>query len=83
MMHDTRRSEARLRLSLHMRLATGVSVSVLDIAVDMCVCGWVRIGGHDPGERREGRVDKEGRMGTAVVAVACVTHVKKKGRKWG
>ena len=67
----TRRREARLRLGL--RLDTGVGVSIIDVAVGIRVCGWVRLGGHDPGEGREGRVDKERRMGAAG---ACIAHVK-------
>lgn len=34
------------------------------------------MGGHDPGEGREGWMDKEGRTGAAVAAVARIVHVK-------
>jgi hypothetical protein len=67
----TRRRETRLRPGLHLRLGTG---GVLDVAVGICVCGGVRLGGHDPGEGREWRVDKEGRMGAAG---ACIAHAKR------
>jgi hypothetical protein len=67
MVCGARHREARLRLG------TGVGVSVLDVAVGICVCRWVRLGDHDPGEGREGRVDKEGRIGAAG---ACIAHVK-------
>jgi len=32
-------------------------VGVLDVTVGVCWRGRVRLGGHDPSERREGRVD--------------------------
>ena len=74
----TRRREAHLGLDLHLRLGTGTGA--LDVAVGICMCRRVRLGGHDPGEGREGRVDKEGRVGATVM---CIAHVKeiKKGRK--
>ena len=77
-MCGARRREARLRLGLRVRLDPGSRVSILDVAVGICVCGWIRLGGHDPGEGREGRVDKEWRMAAVVAAVACsIAHVKK------
>ena len=59
-------------MRLGLRLDTGVGMSIFDVAVGIRVCGWVRLGGHDPGEGREGRVDKERRMGAAG---ACIAHV--------
>ena len=82
-MCGARSREARLWLDLHLRLRTGVGVSILDVAVCMCVCGWVGLGSHDPGEGREGRMDKVGRMRTAMAAVACsIAHVKEMKKGW-
>jgi hypothetical protein len=39
--------------------ACTTAVDVLDVTVGVCWRGRVRLGGHDPGERREGRVDGE------------------------
>ncbi len=68
-----------MHLPLHLRQGTGLGVSILDVAIGIRVCGRVRLGGHDPGEGREGWVDKEGRRGatvTAMGAVGCIVHVK-------
>jgi len=62
-----------------LRQGTGLGVRVLDIAVGICVCGRVCLGGHDPGKGREGRVDTGGRMGAAMAAEMCLGHVKKLG----
>ena len=81
MMCGARCKEAALRVCL--RLRPGLGVSVLDISVGICVRGWIRLGGHDPGEGREGWVDKEGQMGMTVVAVACsIAHVKDTKKVW-
>ena len=39
------------------RDVSATSVDVLDVAVGVCWRGRVRLSGHDPSERREGRVD--------------------------
>lgn len=39
-----------------------VGAGTLDVAVCVCWCGRVRLGGHNPSERREGRVDVDGRV---------------------
>ncbi|KAI9449908.1 hypothetical protein BJY52DRAFT_1419797 [Lactarius psammicola] len=62
---------------------------VLDVAVGIRMCGRVCLGGHDPGEGREGWVDKERRPRATVATVVCIAHVKEikkvgreaKGRK--
>ena len=84
-----------MHLPLYLRQGTGLGVSVLNVAVGIRVCGRVRLGGHDPGEGREGWVNNEGRMGAAMGAVACIVHVKEienvgkdderkgsKGKRW-
>ena len=35
-------------------------LGVSDVAVGVCLCGGVRLGGHYPSERREGRMDEDG-----------------------
>ena len=41
----------------HFQLHLNVGVGILDVAIGVCCARRVRLGGHDPGERREGRVD--------------------------
>jgi hypothetical protein len=62
--------EARLSLCQ----GTGVGLCILNVSVRICVCGWVRLVGHDPCEGGEWRVDGDGRTGAATGA--CICHVK-------
>lgn len=39
------------------RDACATGMDVFNVAVGICWNGWVRLGGHDPSERREGRMD--------------------------
>ena len=67
-----------MHLRLRLRQGMGLGVRVLDVAVSIRMCGWVRLGGHDPGKGREGWMDKEGRTGAVVAGmatVACIVHV--------
>ena len=62
-----------------LRQGKGLGVRVLDVSVGICICGRVCLGGHDPGEGREGWVNTDGRMGAALAAMAaivCLRHVK-------
>ena len=77
MVGDARRREVCSPL----RQGTGVGVRVLDVSVGICICRRVCLGGHDPGEGREGRVNTDGRMGAALAAkaaVVCMGHVEKR-----